>query len=221
MTTSIDATTRSLTPTAEKILITAERLFALHGVDGVSLREIARSAGQKNESATRYHFGSRDALLAAILNYRRMPVNARRQQLLEELIADYQQDDVRALLKVIIRPFAELLEIAPEESYYISLVNQLYSRRDYFSALEPEESRAALMQAFSLLSDALTEIPAPQRSERLFWVGLQMSHVVADWDHRRRNSPEQYPAEGWGWRLDNLIDYLAGGLTAPCSQPVP
>lgn len=213
-------TPSSLTPTAEKILKTAERLFALHGVDGVSLREIARTAGQKNESATRYHFGSRDALLAAILDYRRTPVDARRQQLLDDLIANNRQHDVRALLKVIIKPFAELLKIAPEESYYISLVNQLYSRRDYFTAVEQEESRTALLQAFSLLSEALVEIPDPQRSERLFWVGLQMSHVVADWDYRRRNTPQEYPPEGWGWRLDNLIDYIASGLTAPCSQPV-
>jgi len=209
-----------LTPTAEKILKTAERLFALHGVDGVSLREIARSAGQKNESATRYHFGSRDALLAAILDYRRTPVNARRQQLLDELVANKQQSDVRALLQVIIQPFAELLTITPEDSYYISLVNQLYSRRDYFTAVDSEESRTALRQAFSLLDEALVEIPAPQRAERLFWVGLQMNHVVADWDHRRRNFPQEYPPESWDWRLDNLIDYIASGLTAPCSRPV-
>jgi len=207
----------SLSPTAGKILITAERLFALHGVDGVSLREIARSAGQKNESATRYHFGSREALLTTILRYRQQPVNVRRQQLLDELLANGRQNDVRALLKVIVWPYAKLLKLDPEQSYYISLVNQLYSRHDYFTAVDKEDVRPALLQAFSLLADTLTGIPEPQRAERIRWVGLQMNHVVADWDYRRRNTPEEYPAESWGWRVDNLIDSLAGSLSAPCA----
>ena len=41
----------------------AEQLFAAHGVDGVSLRQITREAGQRNTTALQYHFGSRDGLL--------------------------------------------------------------------------------------------------------------------------------------------------------------
>lgn len=45
------------------LLLTAERLFAQRGCDGVSLREIAQEAGSRNNNAVQYHFGSREELL--------------------------------------------------------------------------------------------------------------------------------------------------------------
>ncbi len=40
-----------------EIIRAAERLFAAQGIDGVSLREINRSAGQSNTGAVQHHFG--------------------------------------------------------------------------------------------------------------------------------------------------------------------
>ena len=47
--------------TRELLMVTAERLFAMNGVEGVSLREIQAAAGQSNSSVITYHFGSRQA----------------------------------------------------------------------------------------------------------------------------------------------------------------
>ncbi|MET0908751.1 MAG: helix-turn-helix domain-containing protein, partial [Ilumatobacteraceae bacterium] len=55
---------------ARRIVEVAERLFALHGIDGVSLRQIAAAAGTANNSAVNYHFGSKDGLITAIFQYR-------------------------------------------------------------------------------------------------------------------------------------------------------
>lgn len=38
-------------PTADRLITAAEQLFALHGIDGISLREINRAAGARNGSA--------------------------------------------------------------------------------------------------------------------------------------------------------------------------
>jgi AcrR family transcriptional regulator len=45
----------------------AERLFAAEGIDRVQLRDINELAGQRNESALHYYFGSRQGLLDVIL----------------------------------------------------------------------------------------------------------------------------------------------------------
>ena len=45
--------------TALQLLLAAERLFAEHGLAGVSLRQISIEAGSSNNSAIRYHFGSK------------------------------------------------------------------------------------------------------------------------------------------------------------------
>ena len=54
------------TGTRAKLLRAGERLFAEHGIHGAQMRDIVRAAGQANDSAVHYHFGSRDGLLAAI-----------------------------------------------------------------------------------------------------------------------------------------------------------
>ena len=54
--------TQELAATPLELLLVAERLFSAHGVAGVSTREIARAAGQKNHSAVAYHFGSKEGL---------------------------------------------------------------------------------------------------------------------------------------------------------------
>src|SRR5699024_9270512 len=87
----------------ERILVAAERLIAERG-PRIPLRDIAVAAGQRNNSAVHYHFGSRDELIQVIVQ-RRMAALETRQL---ELLAAYEQrvapDDVRGLLHVLVRP---------------------------------------------------------------------------------------------------------------------
>ena len=63
--------------TREDLLDAAERLFALHGVNGTSLRAVTREAGA-NVAAVHYHFGSKEELLREVFARRLGPVNRRR-----------------------------------------------------------------------------------------------------------------------------------------------
>jgi AcrR family transcriptional regulator len=51
----------------EKLMRTAERLYAEHGLASVSVRKIGVAAGQRNKSVVQYHFTNRDELIKAIL----------------------------------------------------------------------------------------------------------------------------------------------------------
>ncbi|GAA3254681.1 TetR/AcrR family transcriptional regulator [Nonomuraea helvata] len=51
----------------DKLMHTAERLYAEHGFANVSIRMISEAAGQRNKSAVQYHFSTRDELIQAIL----------------------------------------------------------------------------------------------------------------------------------------------------------
>ena len=50
-----------------KLMRTAERLYAEHGLASISIRKIGAAAGQRNKSAVQYHFNNRDELIKAIL----------------------------------------------------------------------------------------------------------------------------------------------------------
>lgn len=52
--------------TKKAILATAERMFAEHGFDGVSVRDVTRAAGT-NLGAVTYHFGSKKELFGAVM----------------------------------------------------------------------------------------------------------------------------------------------------------
>ncbi|MCW2784580.1 MAG: TetR/AcrR family transcriptional regulator, partial [Marmoricola sp.] len=58
---------RDATQTRARLIRAGERRFARDGVAGARLSEIVREAGQRNDSAVGYHFGSRQGLLAAIV----------------------------------------------------------------------------------------------------------------------------------------------------------
>ena len=71
------------TSSRQQLLNVAESLFLSEGVDTVSLRAIARQAGQKNPSALHYHFGNREGLIEAIVARRFGQQETRRAQLLD------------------------------------------------------------------------------------------------------------------------------------------
>lgn len=52
--------------TREALLTAAERLFAEHGVHAVANRQISEAAGQGNNAAVSYHFGTKVDLVRAI-----------------------------------------------------------------------------------------------------------------------------------------------------------
>src|ERR1700735_5722415 len=71
----------------------AERLFATRGIEAVTLREIQQAAGQSNTSVIRYHFGSREGLIRALISYRQASLGIDRQKMLASMREEGEEDD--------------------------------------------------------------------------------------------------------------------------------
>ncbi len=71
--------------TREAILTAAERLFAEHGVFAVSNRQVSEAAGQGNNAAVGYHFGTKTDLVRAIEHKHAIPVEKLREQRVIEM----------------------------------------------------------------------------------------------------------------------------------------
>ncbi|MET0900631.1 MAG: helix-turn-helix domain-containing protein [Mycobacterium sp.] len=98
----------STNETRANILSAAEQLFAVRGVEGVSLREIARSAGAKNVIAVQYHFADRNGVLRALLDKHLPAVDARRHALLDVAGSGATDNDaaLRTMAGALVRPLA-------------------------------------------------------------------------------------------------------------------
>ncbi|GAB3288483.1 TetR/AcrR family transcriptional regulator [Parahaliea aestuarii] len=198
------------------LLHTAEQLIAEQGIDGVSSREIARRAGQKNHSAVNYNFGSFEGLVEALIHYRVGPVNRRREQQLARLQAEGNTPDLRDLVDLMIRPLAEELLQPAGHTHYLSLLAQLLPRPPWRELFMRNRARSGALREVSALAEAqLQHLPRHIRQERLRLLGGHIVQVVAEWDTQRRSGERDSSPAELTWRLDDFIRYSLAGLCAP------
>ncbi len=206
-----------LSPGALKLLLTAEQLIAEKGIDGVSSREIARSAGHKNHSAVNYNFGSFDGLVEAIIDYRVTSVNEQREQLLQAVLQVEPQPSLESLVELMIRPLANELLHGDGRSRYLNLITQLLARKHWRELFFANRARSsALTKIAALIKQQLSNhLPDAIYAERISLLGNHAIHTVAEWDAQQHHGDIRFDEDKLEWRLQNLIDYSIGGLSAP------
>lgn len=101
---------------ARKLILTAERLFAQHGIDNVSLRQIVAGAGQANNYAVQHHFGSKDGLIEAIYIIRMATLDAVRKKELDK-IEEKGDASIEELISAIMLPILEAFDESERHRY--------------------------------------------------------------------------------------------------------
>ncbi|MEJ1959164.1 MAG: TetR/AcrR family transcriptional regulator [Nitrosomonadales bacterium] len=96
--------------TRERILDAAERLFMEQGYEATSTRGVTSKAGV-NLAAVNYHFGSKEALMQAVLQRRLEGINRERLRLLDEAEAKAEGRPLKPSL-IVDCFFGTLLRIA-------------------------------------------------------------------------------------------------------------
>lgn len=102
----------------------AERLMSARGIDAVSLREVSAAAGHANNSAVGYHFGTRDALIDAILERHSAPIHQRWLAQLD-LFARHPPAGVRPYVEMLVVEIANKLDDRDGGWEFISISAQL------------------------------------------------------------------------------------------------
>ncbi|MEZ5765725.1 MAG: helix-turn-helix domain-containing protein [Xanthobacteraceae bacterium] len=149
-----------------KLLLAAERLFALHGPDGASARSIVAEAGQKNASALNYYFQTREALIEAICELRMTPINNDRIERIATYLADRPEpaSRVRTLAGILYRPGLILIVEAKGKSYFRRFLAQAINNPSTrFVPIVRDRFDSGLRQAAPLIRE---EIPSPSAGDR-------------------------------------------------------
>ena len=89
-----------------------------------SLVDITRHAGQRNRGALRYHFGSREDVLCAVLDRHADFLRRREGELLAGACAA-PDDDLAAVVEAVVRPAAELAASGSRGRYFLLIVADL------------------------------------------------------------------------------------------------
>jgi AcrR family transcriptional regulator len=178
-------------PTArDRLIDSAEKLFAERGIGAVSLRQINLAAGQRNVAATHYHFGSKEGLIEAVIERRMEGINARRLELGE---GSGGSDYIRLLARVYGDPRVRIAET--------------FRGKYGQSVLRTEE----------LVHEILGDLPHPIIAMRLGLATGQMIHALADWERHVHSRAGRVSAADTALYVSNLIDSIVGLLRAPLS----
>ena len=201
------------TPTASalRLVVAAERLFAIHGIDGVSLRQIAAAAGSGNNSAVHYHFRSKQGLIRAIFRHRLPQIIGERRL----LTARCDPDDLRSRLEAHFLPLLTMAE-APD-NHYVSFIDQI-QRLDPSTAIDmldlPEDGLRSNEELRSDLHRLLGHVDEAVRDLRINEGQAFCLHAAAD---RDRTVSSGTVTVSFGIWSNSFLDGIAGYLAAPVS----
>jgi len=166
------------------ILEAAERLFGSHGLESVSLRQIAAAAGGANPAAVQYHFGDKAGLLRAMFEHRVPQLDARRGELLTAATIRGAIGDPGALLEVLLRPIAEMRDAEGRLSYASLLLALRRTALEVDPRHHPFDLGAVTRHVVDLLQVATGDWPLTWRSRRLFMAGTCFLDAVVDLDRQ-------------------------------------
>jgi AcrR family transcriptional regulator len=200
------------TGTREAILSAAERLFAERGMYAVSNRQISEAAGQGNNAAACYHFGTRTDLLRAIESKHRVPIEELRAQMLTH-IGD--STELRDWVGTLVRPLTDHLAELGTPSWYARFAAQAMA--DPASRhLVTKDALASppLVEAIDGITRCLPDLPKRVRLERIVMARNLLMHTCAEHEGAlAEHGPKSRSA--WPVAGEGLIDAIVGLWRAP------
>ena len=203
--------------TRERILDVAERRFADSGFASTSLRDITNEAGV-NLAAVNYHFGSKEALLSAILERRIRPMNNRRIALLDQLeaAAGAHGAAIEQIVEAFVcPPFQSAMKDAAHRRQILKLIGQIHSQASQdIRALFISQFDEVRIRFTTSFQRALPDVDPDEIARRVMFVVGAMSYVMS-WAEQLEQSPPRTP----DLLLNSLIGFATAGMAAPEMLP--
>jgi AcrR family transcriptional regulator len=202
--------------TPERIVATAERMFAERGLEAVSLRDITNACGA-NSAAIHYHFGSKDELVRAILEHRAVELAKRRDVRLTS-IEQSRRPTLRQVVQALVVPTAELA--AEDEHggrYYIGFLAAMLERPET-AAIIDDVFGDQMARYLTALERVLPDTPADVRVMRFAFAKDFVNRALAFPDRGVRLWIDSHAPSTAASMTEHVVDFLVGAFRAPVSS---
>ena len=205
--------------TKEQIKLAAQALFARHGVDAVTVQQIVSAAGQRNNAALHYHFGTKEELVRQLVVEGAERIDVRRRAMLDALEARGGPSSVRDVLYALVTP---VIELGNEERWrgYVRFTSQLQmANRELLRSALANRWNAGYVSCRAHLRTLLHAVPAPLLEQRLSFMGIYANAVLSAREAAlevRRADPHHL----WhrSYTVENIVDTLEAVLSCPASS---
>lgn len=210
-----EARAERVSGTREAIAAAAERLFAEYGVLAVSNRQVSEAAGQGNNTAVGYHFGTKDDLIQAIVRKHAEDIEYLRSEMVDRVS---QSHSLRDWVSCLVRPSADHLASLGTPTWYARFNAQVLTdprlRRLVYAQVLESPSLHQIIAGIGLCVPDLPPVIAKSRDDM---ARLLMVHMFAE---RERMASEAGDDEvpDWDDFATDLIDAIVGIWLAPTSR---
>ncbi len=196
----------------------ARELFAAHGIDAVTVREIAQAAAQKNQGAIAYYFGTKDKLIAEILVDGAQRIEARRHEFLDQLERDGGVRRIEDAVAAIVVPSARFSEDDPlYGSFFSSFLLQLsQSRQDFVDTVLKDRWNSGYQRSLQHLRRLLADKPNAVQSRRFVFLGMYVSMLLAQREMMMADKSRAHAM----WRSDEMLTEIIVTTSALLKAPV-
>jgi AcrR family transcriptional regulator len=189
--------------TRDALLEKAEAMFAEKGVDGVSLRQIGIAIGSSNANVVGYHFGTKEALVEAVLLRNRPLIEMQRAELLAKARREGQESDIPTLLAALCRPVFERRNKEGLHKYALFLWQ--ISRSNWWALPAYETSIRATQDILKRIATAVPDVPDKYLLERLQAVADIFSGVLQRLDQNSADNRTQERMYSHALHMANAI----------------
>ncbi|HZP67676.1 MAG TPA: TetR/AcrR family transcriptional regulator [Rudaea sp.] len=197
--------------TKQRILDSAEALFARHGFAGASLRQVTASANV-NLAAVNYHFGSKENLINEVFRRRLDELNAQRLAALEaaEARPECRLEDI---LDAFVRPALALSQDQKGGSGFVRVLARAYAEHnEQLRKFLHDNYGPALKRFAAAFARFLPQLDKQELYWRLDIVSGALTYAMADFGMiKRRGVSEQQHRD---LTAEHLIKFAAAGLKA-------
>ncbi|MHC9297370.1 TetR family transcriptional regulator [Mycobacterium sp. LTG2003] len=201
--------------TQEAILKAAERLYAEHGVFAVSNRQVSEAAGQGNNAAVGYHFGTKTDLVRAIEHKHRGPIEFLREQMVDGI---GNSSELRDWVSCLVQPLTDHLAALGNPTWYARFAAQVMTDPAYHNIVVRDAlSSPSLVQVIDGMNNCLPDLPAEIRTERNIMARNLLMHSCADRE-RALAQGASVPRANWHGAASGLIDAIVGLWLAPVTE---
>lgn len=202
---------------AQHLKVVARRLFAERGVDGVTVREIAEAAGQKNHGAVGYYFGSKEALVRELVVDGAVLIDARRNAWLDRLEAQGGPRTVAETVAAMIYPSVGLEGDGREDSYTRFIVMLGMTHRALFYESLEGRWNSGYLRCLEHLRRLMPPMSAAAKNQRFVFIGASIGAVLAGREAALTDPTRTHPT----WGSDQTLAHFAQTLTAMLEAPAP
>jgi AcrR family transcriptional regulator len=200
--------------TKQRILNAAEHLFSRDGYHATSLRSITAVAAA-NLAAVNYHFGSKEALLEAVIMRRLDPLNEVRLGQLEALLQKAEQAEevpsCRDILRTFVEPTLRLRQQGADAEDFIALIGRILAEpRGLAMSIFLRHMGPLMTRLFQALELSLSELSRQTLFWRLHFTIGSLSHIMRC--HERHSmAPEDISVD---LPVDELVELFLDFATA-------